>query len=506
MGRPLGVELKLKVSSEHQFSDLASVISSLAQHRPLTVLSLPLPLQSCRYHHVSLHYSPARSQTKEASLIFSLGYGSKQSLFGEPKVHFPLEVQSGHERECRQEITEDKWSQQAEPEDSEDEEEERKYWSENSQDGYRQKLKAKLSEERRVYQCLTVKKCDQERSSCQSELRSEHRPRDEIEAVCSQKKFQCVQQTKTAISAKSVLYKLSQGSSVTCSAAIVLRTENQEQKAEVRTTVGQSEGRDARTKVQVSASWQPTSTSQPQQVIFSSSSQVSRPRSKWSKTSNLRQQLGAQVDLKLSYGQADQAKQSASASIKLSQSGAQKSHARQSRQASQCEQQSQQGRTLTEQCKEARRQASSLDTIQAQVSLPASLSQSRVLTTLSDLSKAYVAPYIEEIQYHHGQTSSVGDNQYQCTIKIHPEGQRFSVDVKSQENDLKLKDIRVVKSLQGLLPINIQDTGSENIIQKLTSRQAPSTCSIEDGKVKTFDNLEYDYQLNDCEHGRNRSI
>ena len=98
----------------------------------------------------------------------------------------------------------------------------------------------------------------------------------------------------------------------------------------------------------------------------------------------------------------------------------------------------------------------------------------------------------------------MGDNQYQCTIKIQPQGKQFSVDVKSKENDLKLKDIRVVKSLQGLLPINIQDTGSENIIQKLTSRQAPSTCSIEHGKVKTFDNLEYDYQLNDCEHGRGK--
>merc|ERR1711922_61262 len=112
----------------------------------------------------------------------------------------------------------------------------------------------------------------------------------------------------------------------------------------------------------------------------------------------------------------------------------------------------------------------------------------------------YVAPYIQEIQYHHQGQSSVAPNQYQCNIKIHPQGKQFSVDVKSKENDLKLKDIRVVKSLQGLLPFNIQDTGSENIIQKLTSRQAPSTCSIEHGKVKTFDKLEYDYQMNDCEH------
>merc|ERR550519_192681 len=181
VGRPLGVDLKLKVESEHQFSDLASIISGLTQHQPLTALSLPLPLQSCKYHQVSLHYSPSRSQTKEASVIFSLGYGSKQSLFGEPKVHFPLEVQSDLERQCRQEVTEDKWSQQDEAEDSQDEEEEMKYWREKSQESYREKLKAKLSEERRVYHCLTVKKCHQEKSSCQSELRAEHRPRDEIE-------------------------------------------------------------------------------------------------------------------------------------------------------------------------------------------------------------------------------------------------------------------------------------------------------------------------------------
>merc|ERR1712036_202389 len=135
------------------------------------------------------------------------------------------------------------------------------------------------------------------------------------------------QQTKSLISTKSVLYKLREGTSVTCSAAIVLRTENQEKKAEVRTTVGQSSGRDARTKVHITASWQPTSSSEQQQVTFTSSSQVEQPRSKWDKTSILRQQLGAQVDLRLSYGQKNGAKQSASASIKVSQSGGQKNYA-----------------------------------------------------------------------------------------------------------------------------------------------------------------------------------
>merc|ERR1711973_1022286 len=68
------------------------------------------------------------------------------------------------------------------------------------------------------------------------------------------------------------------------------------------------------------------------------------------------------------------------------------------------------------------------------------------------------------------------------------------------ESNLVMEDIRVEESLQGLLPINIKESGSQNIIQQLTSHQAPSTCSIEQGKVKTFDNLHYDYQINDCEH------
>merc|ERR1719436_318755 len=433
VGKPLGVDLKLKVESEHQFSDLASIISGLTQHQPLTALSLPLPLQSCRYHQVSLHYSPSRSQTKEASVIFSLGYGSKQSLFGEPKVHYPLEVQSELERECRQEVSEDRWNQsQLESEDYHDEEEERKYWSEKKQESYREKLKSKQSEERKVYQCLTLKKCDQEESSCKSELRAEHRPSDEIEAVCSKKKFQCIQQTKTVISTKSVLYKVSQGTAVTCSAAILLRTDSQEKSAEMRTTVGQSSGSDSRTKVQVTASWKPTSTSEPQEIIFTSSSHVKQPKSKWNKNSILSQEIGAHVDVKLSYGEKNQAKQSASASIKLSQSEEQKLWARQSQHASQCEQQTRTGHTLTEQCNEARRQSSSLDTIKAQFSIPASISQNKVIKTLSDISKVYVAPYIEEIQYHHQGQSSVAPNQYQCNIDL--------ADIRQGFDDLVLAD------------------------------------------------------------------
>merc|ERR1712168_1299441 len=123
------------------------------------------------------------------------------------------------------------------------------------------------------------------------------------------------------------------------------------------------------------------------------------------------------------------------------------------------------------------------------------------LKTISDLSQAYVAPYITELRYKEPEEETdTGYSQYDCNIKMDPQGKKFSVSVEGGESNLVIEEIRVEESLQGLLPINMKESGAQNIIQHLTSHQAPSTCSIEQGKVKTFDNLHYDYQMNDCEH------
>merc|ERR1712142_1122163 len=183
------------------------------------------------------------------------------------------------------------------------------------------------------------------------------------------------------------------------------------------------------------------------------------------------------------------------------QSDDQKEFARQSREGAQCQEQTQQGRKLTEECKVSRQHASSLDRIVASVRLPKTVTQNIYLKTISELSQAYVAPYITELRYKEPEEETDrGYSQYDCNIKMDPQGKKFSVSVEGGESNLVIEEIRVEESLQGLLPINMKESGAQNIIQHGTSRQAPSTCSIEDGKVKTFDNLEYDYQLNDCEH------
>merc|ERR1712142_566261 len=183
------------------------------------------------------------------------------------------------------------------------------------------------------------------------------------------------------------------------------------------------------------------------------------------------------------------------------QSDDQKEFARQSREGAQCQEQTQQGRKLTEECKMSRQHASSLDRIVASVRLPKTVTQNIYLKTISELSQAYVAPYITELRYKEPEEETdTGYSQYDCNIKMDPQGKKLSVSVEGGESNLVIEEIRVEESLQGLLPINMKESGAQNIIQHLTSHQAPSTCSIEQGKVKTFDNLHYDYQMNDCEH------
>ena len=73
LGQPIGVDMKLKVQTDREYFDLQSLFQEITQHEPLTFVTLPLPLKSCRYHHVSLFYSPTSSQTKEATFVFSMG-------------------------------------------------------------------------------------------------------------------------------------------------------------------------------------------------------------------------------------------------------------------------------------------------------------------------------------------------------------------------------------------------------------------------------------------------
>merc|ERR1712048_1408967 len=62
---------------------------------------------------VSLYYSPSSSQTKEASFVFTVGHGSKQSSTEKPKIQYPQHsVDEDCRQECREEVKSGKWDHQ----------------------------------------------------------------------------------------------------------------------------------------------------------------------------------------------------------------------------------------------------------------------------------------------------------------------------------------------------------------------------------------------------------
>merc|ERR1712179_507210 len=101
LGEKLGLDLKLKMESEHKFTDLASLIHTLSHHPPLTLLALPLPPMTVASHSISLIYNPTTSLTKHTSFVMSFGHGKKVSVSEKPMMVYPqYQVDQEIEKQC----------------------------------------------------------------------------------------------------------------------------------------------------------------------------------------------------------------------------------------------------------------------------------------------------------------------------------------------------------------------------------------------------------------------
>merc|ERR1711915_194551 len=77
----------------------------------------------------------------------------------------------------------------------------------------------------------------------------------------------------------------------------------------------------------------------------------------------------------------------------------------------------------------------------------------------------------------------------------------MSAALKGRETseEREIKNVRLGKIGQTLFPICTKETLPTKVLQKLSSFNYPSSCTVEAGKVQTFDKFEYNYHLNDCE-------
>merc|ERR1719420_2066964 len=274
LGRQIGVDLKAKIQSDRPNVDLASIVEELSQHKSLTWFQLPIPLKSVKSHRVSLYYSPSSSQTKEASFVFTVGQGSKQSSTEKPKILYPQHsVDEDCRQECREEVKSGKWEHQEE----------------------------KKRTERKHERCLKTKSCGKARSECERELREQNRPHDEIERLCKQKEHECKQSHQSKMCTKTILWRMKSGSATTLSASMTLRGEQQnDKKFQAHVTLGKSseaEIQKDQTEFEVQCSYQPRSDSTPYDFTLMTSANIARPTSKWNKEQMLSQNIGGQVNI-----------------------------------------------------------------------------------------------------------------------------------------------------------------------------------------------------------------
>eukprot|EP00092_Neocalanus_flemingeri_P009183 GFUD01009884.1.p1 GENE.GFUD01009884.1~~GFUD01009884.1.p1 ORF type:complete len:1721 (+),score=446.76 GFUD01009884.1:69-5231(+) len=387
LGEKIGVDLKLKMESEHKFTDIASFIQDLSHHQPLTLLSLPLPLKSIKSHTISLIYNPSTSITKEASFLFSVGYGQFSR-----------------------------------------------------------------------------------------------------------------QNTRTMLS------KFEGGSAITINAVALVRGHHEDtiKKIETHVTIGQNLGHHnagEKSEIGLMASLKIAPNGKPFDLDIHASSKLHTPTAKWDKEAILQQDLKTKITIKADFGFRGEEKVSVSGHVHAIQSQAQKIYSKHSSAAKECETDISYGQKLSKSCKQTRTQAASLDVVEATIHIPAYISQNPQIKSLAELVKAFYWPYlsISQAQHQHWQQEQ-GMDKYVVQAKIHQLGQRMSLYFLSQEQQTEIKDLRLGNYMQGLLPISTIGNPMMNIVQKLTAHGAPSVCSVEGGKVTTFDNVQYEYQLNNCEH------
>jgi len=85
-------------------------------------------------------------------------------------------------------------------------------------------------------------------------------------------------------------------------------------------------------------------------------------------------------------------------------------------------------------------------------------------------------------------------------LKINGTGKLLNGLVSGNGKKVEIKNIRLGNYFTRVLPISTRYSLTTTILQKLTNYTTPSTCTIESGKVMTFDKMNYAYHLNDCEH------
>lgn len=222
------------------------------------------------------------------------------------------------------------------------------------------------------------------------------------------------------------------------------------------------------------------------------------PKSIWSSSQLVEEDVSSSVHVHSEFGIQGREEVLFSGNLKAFKSQEQKDFARTSEWSRKCEEDKSEGRKLTKNCKEARHQSVTLDELIGTVSVSSNIVKSPLGNTALALVKGYLIPYLSVRST--GQEKDHGQIEYCMKGKLSREGERASLIISGNGQETHLKDVRMGSYTKDLVSMCKRECAFNHFVQRITNFKTPASCVLEAGNVKTFDRVNYDYELNNCEH------
>jgi len=536
----VGIDLKMTGRTEESGMDVYKFWEDLKVHVPSFMASLPLPHSSAKRTTVTISYNPQTSEVKEINFYLGVDTGikkTKESMVTGPQYSTEEKI----EKICSEFAAQDLASctQQMEEklknvdtdiieECEETKEYKKKQYSSKQQQSIKmhqqqQKISQKYQQQQSLQmqqqqgqqqlfpglvddlteECLVRKQlCKEEYQLCLTKKTEEGQSSTEARNECGKIHEMCELQQKSQKSLKESLAKLENGNAVSIASGIILRgrEESEDRKIETHLTVGEKmeKGKKEQTQVSIKMAVKTPALRKPFYAEIHANAKVQRPNKKWDLEEILKEDLTSKVLIHGDYGLKGEEKKSVKATILAIRSDKQVRFVRESEDYRRCTREESEGRKLTVSCKETRHHAASLDKVHTELAIPRSVATNRIVEMTSEALKALYLPYMSQRSIER-QTNGQ-EEIYEIEAGVDGEGKTLSVMVSGNGEEVKVENLRLGAAAKGLLPICTRYNLAHRVLQKLTNYNSPSSCTIEGGKVETFDRFEYGYALNDCEH------
>lgn len=359
-----------------------------------------------------------------------------------------------------------------------------------------------LREERddRYQKCrLERQVCHDEKKYCEKKY---GRTTDNDEYMCDRMKERCLQRQYNGQVLREPLYKLGEGQALTMSAGVVFKShKSEDRKITAQFTVGEKLQKASSEETQLN--WrvkvETPELSKPFFYELRTNGKFKRPSSRWSIDEMLEEDLTSKFQVTGGYGYEGEDRKEIFANLVFFKSEEQKEKTRNSEEIEKCKKHESEGRILTEECKQARHEASSLDKVHAKMSLPSEFTRNRWTRLFFQGVKAYFLPYLNEKSIRRRERDATKD-EYEVDAFVTDSGELGTVIVNGNGEEVSVRNVRLGSYIREILPICNKDTFVIQVLQKLTKHNAPASCVLESGKINTFDGVEYDYEVNENEH------